>query len=389
MRKWVWVLMGIVVLSALFYVFSSNNKNGDLENLKTELIKKGDLKITVAATGVVTPYVEVEVKSKAGGEIVSFPFEEGDILKKGDVAVKLDPETEQSRVNQANADLLVADARLEKAKITLKDEELRLKRQRSLFEDKVISRQDLDNAVIAAEKARSDVKIAEAELIRAREALKEAKDRLKDTEITAPLNGTILKKYAEEGQVIASTTSSVSEGTLLFTMADLNRIYIEAMVDETDIGRIKPGQTVSITADAYLGKTFRGNIIRIAPQGRVESTITVFDVTIEVEDKDKTMLKPVMTANAEILIELTKNVLLVSSEAVRSRRDETGVYKIQEEEPVWNPVSTGKSNGILTEIYGDIKEGDEIVLSGIESNNQTKESARNLRRGFWFFRKRR
>lgn len=389
MRKWVWVLMGIVVLSALFYVFSSNNKNGDLENLKTELIKKGDLKITVAATGVVTPYVEVEVKSKAGGEIVSFPFEEGDILKKGDVAVKLDPETEQSRVNQANADLLVADARLEKAQITLKDEELRLKRQRSLFEDKVISRQDLDNAVIAAEKARSDVKIAEAELIRAREALKEAKDRLKDTEITAPLNGTILKKYAEEGQVIASTTSSVSEGTLLFTMADLNRIYIEAMVDETDIGRIKPGQTVSITADAYLGKTFRGNIIRIAPQGRVESTITVFDVTIEVEDKDKTMLKPVMTANAEILIELTKNVLLVSSEAVRSRRDETGVYKIQEEEPVWNPVSTGKSNGILTEIYGDIKEGDEIVLSGIESNNQTKESARNLRRGFWFFRKRR
>jgi HlyD family secretion protein len=389
MRKWVWVLMGIVVLSALFYVFSSNNKNGDLENLKTGRIKKGDLKITVAATGVVTPYVEVEVKSKAGGEIVSFPFEEGDILKKGDVAVKLDPETEQSRVNQANADLLVADARLEKAKITLKDEELRLKRQRSLFEDKVISRQDLDNAVIAAEKARSDVKIAEAELIRAREALKEAKDRLKDTEITAPLNGTILKKYAEEGQVIASTTSSVSEGTLLFTMADLNRIYIEAMVDETDIGRIKPGQTVSITADAYLGKTFRGNIIRIAPQGRVESTITVFDVTIEVEDKDKTMLKPVMTANAEILIELTKNVLLVSSEAVRSRRDETGVYKIQEEEPVWNPVSTGKSNGILTEIYGDIKEGDEVVLSGIESNNQTTESTRNLRRGFWFFRKRR
>ena len=389
MRKWVWVLMGIVVLSALFYVFSSNNKNGDLENLKTELIKKGNLKITVAATGVVTPYVEVEVKSKAGGEIVSFPFEEGDILKKGDVAVKLDPETEQSRVNQANADLLVADARLEKAKITLKDEELRLKRQRSLFEDKVISRQDLDNAVIAAEMARSDVKIAEAELIRAREALKEAKDRLKDTEITAPLNGTILKKYAEEGQVIASTTSSVSEGTLLFTMADLNRLYIEAMVDETDIGRIKPGQTVSITADAYLGKTFRGNIIRISPQGRVESTITVFDVTIEVEDKDKTMLKPVMTANAEILIELTKNVLLVSSEAVRSRRDETGVYKIQEEEPVWNPVSTGKSNGILTEIYGDIKEGDEVVLSGIESNYQTTEGARNLRRGFWFFRRKR
>ncbi|MEE8185528.1 MAG: efflux RND transporter periplasmic adaptor subunit [Thermodesulfobacteriota bacterium] len=385
MKKLVWVFIGIIILSAFFYFFRSNKAQDDLEKLKTAVIKRGDLRLTVAATGIITPYVEVEVKSKAGGEIVSFPFEEGDNLNKGEAAVKLDPETERSRVNQANANLLIAEAGLEKAKITLRDEKLRLRRQNSLFEDKVISRQALDDAIIAAEKAGSDVKIAEAELIRARETLKEAKDRLKDTEIKAPLSGTILKKYVEEGQVIASTTSSVSEGTPLFTMADLNRMYIVAMVDETDIGRVKPDQAATITVDAYLGKTFIGTVLRIAPKGRVESTITIFDVTIEVEDKDTTLLKPMMTANAEILIDLRKGVLLVPSEAVRIKGDDKGVYKFIEEKPTWSPVRVGKSDGIFTEIEGDVKEGEEVIISGMENKMLTSDRSRNLRRGLRFF----
>jgi len=386
MRKWVWVvIIGIGILFALIYIIGSNKGPNGIERIKTDKVKRGNLRITVAATGVVTPYVEVEVKSKAGGEIVNFPFEEGDRLSKGEVVVKLDPEIEKSKVNQANADLLSAEARLEKARITLKDAELRLKRQKSLFEDKVISRQDLDTVIINTEIAKSDVKIAEAELIRARETLKEAEDRLKDTKIKAPLTGTILKKYVEEGQVIASTTSSVSEGTLLFTMADLNRMYIEAMVDETDIGKIRTDQQVEITVDSYIGKTFPGKVIRIAPKGRVESTITIFDVKIEVEDKDKKMLKPMMTANVEILTDFKKDVLLVPTEAIRVKGDETGVYKSSGEKPIWSPVKAGKSDGILTEVQGDIREGEEIITSGIESQLQTSDSSEKLRRGFWFF----
>ncbi len=387
MKKLIWFISVAVILFAAFYFFRSNNSGEVSETFRTAVIQKGDLKITVAATGKVTPNIEIEAKSKAGGEIVSFPFEEGDDLKKGETAVRLDKETEQSRVNQANADLLIAEARLEKAKITLKDEELRLKRQKSLFEDRVISRQDLDNIILAAERAKSDVKIAEAELIRAKEALKEAEDRLKDTEIKAPLSGTILRKYVEEGQVIASTTSSASEGTLLFTMADLNKLYVEAMVDETDIGRIRTEQKVTISVDAYPEKTFTGKVVRIAPKGRVESTITVFDVTVEVRDKDKTMLKPMMTADAEILTDLSKNVLLIPSEAVREEGDVTGIYKHLEGKPVWSPVRTGRSNGILTEIHGDLKEGEEIIISGIEGGKVKSDRNSNLRRGFRLFRK--
>lgn len=382
MKKWIWVITVAIILSMLFFYLKSNNTTEISESFMTAPVTRGTLSLTVAATGTITPYTEVELKSKASGEIISFPFQEGDILSKGKVAVRLDPETERSRVNQANANLLIAEAKLEKAKITLQEEELRLKRQKSLFADKVISRQDLDNRTFSVGRAVSDVKIAKAELIRAKETLKEARDRLADTEIRAPLSGTILKKYVEEGQVIASTTSSASEGTLLFIMADLAKIYIEAMVDETDIGRIITGQPVTISVDAYREKIFNGRVIRIAPKGRIESTITVFDVIVEVNDKDMKMLKPMMTANAEILIDRKVNVLLIPSEAVRQVKNKTGVYKALNNEAVWVPVSTGSSDGILTEIEGNISEGEEVIVSSIDSSMKSSGNSRNLRRGF-------
>ncbi len=382
MKKWIWVITVAIILSMLFFYLKSNNTSEISESFMTAPVTRGTLSLTVAATGTITPYSEVELKSKASGEIISFPFQEGDILSKGKVAVRLDPETERSRVNQANANLLIAEAKLEKAKITLQDEELRLKRQKSLFADKVISRQDLDNRTFSVGRAVSDVKIAKAELIRAKETRKEVQDRLADTEIKAPLSGTILKKYVEEGQVIASTTSSASEGTLLFIMADLAKIYIEAMVDETDIGRIITGQPVTISVDAYREKIFNGQVIRIAPKGRIESTITVFDVIVEVNDKDKKMLKPMMTANAEILIDRKVNVLLIPSEAVRQVKNKTGVYKALNNEAVWVPVSTGSSDGILTEIEGNISEGEEVIVSSIDSSMKSSGNSRNLRRGF-------
>jgi len=384
MKKWIWVSLILIILFAVFFYYRSNNGPEIEQDLKTVQVKRGDIILTVAATGTITPYIEVELKSKAGGEIISFPFQEGDRLDKDDIAVRLDPETEKSRVNQANADMLIAEAKLEKAKITLTDEGLRLKRRKSLYDDSVISRQELDNATFSVYRAGSDVKIAEAELIRAQETLKEAKDRLADTEIRAPLSGTILIKYAEEGQVIASTTSSASEGTLLFTMADLNRIYIEAMVDETDIGRISPDQPVKITVDAYPEKIFNGKVIRIAPKGRVESTITIFDVTIEINDKNRKMLRPMMTANAEIVVDKQENVLFVPSEAVRQQGDRIGVYIKKDNKPIWTSVNTGSSDGMITEIHGDIKEGEEVVTSSMENIKGSSGNSRNLRRGFRF-----
>jgi len=365
-KRWLLSVLLLVGAGAAFFLLRpADVKDGSADSVTAKVVR-GDLKLIVAASGVVTAYTEVEVKSKAGGEIVDFPFEEGDILRKNDVAVKLDPDTEQSRVNQASADLKMSEARLEKAKVNHKDTELRLVRQRRLFDEGVVSRQELDDAVIATERAKSDVKVAEAELIRTGESLREARDRLKDTEIIAPLTGTIIKKHVEKGQVISSTLSSASEGTPLFALANLDRLYVLTMVDETDVGRIRPGQEAYITVDAYPGRDFKGQVLRIAPKGRVESTVTVFDVAVEVVDSERLMLKPMMTANVEILYDSRRFILLVPSEALRIKEGKTGIYLADRDGTRWTPVIPGKSDGILTEVSGDVKEGDVVEVSRSE-----------------------
>lgn len=379
-----WIITLITLCAGGYYYLYAEPEPVEKTVIKTHKIAKSDLRLSVAATGVVKPYVEVEVKSKAGGEIIDFAFEEGANLKKNQVVVKLDPDTEQSRVNKANADLLMAEAKLEKTRINQKDADRRLKRKSDLYVDGVISRQELDDALIVTQRAQSDVKIAKAELIRARESLKETKDRLSETRILAPLDGSILKKHVEKGQVIASTLSSASEGTPLFTMADLTRLYVSAMVDETDIGRVKSGQKSSITVDAYPEKMFEGAVLRIAPKGRVESAVTIFDVIIEVLDRDRDILRPMMSANVEILYDIKKNRLLAPSELVKLKGASSGVNKVVNEKIIWTPVTIGASDGIKTEISGAIKEGDRIALSDIEDQKKRKKG---LGGKMWFFRK--
>lgn len=389
MKKLSLIAVLLVAVGALFYgyygPFYRETEDGSAP-LKTATLKKGELSVVVTATGTIKPYVEIEVKSEAAGEILSFPFEEGYGLEKGGVVVRLDPKIETSRVNQAKAELLMAEGKLERARVSRKDAELKLKRQEQLFEKGVISRQAYDDALIAHEKSLSEVKIAGAELAKAKEELKEATDRLDDTEIRAPARGTILEKFVEEGQVITSTVSSVSEGTLLFTMADLSRIYVEAMVDEVDIGRVAPAQEAKITVDAWPEMVFTGRVKRILPKGRVERTVTFFDVVIDITGDERGKLRPGMSANVEIVIDSVKDALLVPSEALRKKDGETGVFMPGEEGPVWVPVTTGKTDGVLTEVITEVttevnglEAGSVVILSGVKKKKDEGQGSSKWR----------
>lgn len=385
MKRLLAVILAAAALWALWHFYGERllapDDDTETSAFTVAPAERGDLRLTVSATGVVTPLVEVEVKSKAGGEIRTFPFREGDRLRKGQIVVTLDPETEKSRVNQATADTLMAEGRLDKARIAERDARLKLKRTTRLFKNGVISRQDLDDAEIALAKAVSDVKIAEAELIRAREALSEAQKRLADTQVRSPITGTILKKFVEEGQVISSTLSSASEGTPLFTMADLDRLNVKAMVDEVDIGAVREGQEAIITVDAWPDRAFTGKVTRILPQGRVERTVTVFDVEIGVEDRDRELLKPGMTAGVEIVTEVRRGVLLAPAEAVRTKSGKTVVHVVRAGRPVAVEVETGKTDGVKTEIVKGLGEDDEVIVSGLDGDGKR----RNKRKRRFFF----
>ncbi len=373
MKKWFVIAGAVIIIIGAFLYLSAGTGDNTPDDLKTVKASKGELRLEVIARGSVIPDVEVIVKSKAGGEITSFPYNEGDNVKKGETTVKLDPKTERARANQAEANLLMAKARLDKARISLKDAGIKLTRQKKLFEDGIISKQELEDAQITVEKAQSDVKLSEAEVFQSKEALKEAEERLADTEIKAPFTGTILKKFVEAGQVISSTLSSASEGTQIFSMANLDNIYVNAQVDEVDISGVKVGQEASITVDSIPGRSFKGVVARIAPKGKTERTVTIFEVVIMITDDGKALLKPGMTSEIKILSRLIKDVLVVPNEALKQKENKTGVYILDQGRPKWVPVKTGETNGILTEVAEGLNTGQEVVISGIKANEKPQK----------------
>jgi HlyD family secretion protein len=380
MKKWLFIAASLVIIAAGAYYFLIKGEEAATEPVKTAKVSKGDLRLQAVANGTVNPEIEVIVKSKAGGEIIEFSNNAGDLIKNGDVVVKLNPETEEARAKQAEAELLGAKARLERSKIALKDLKVKFARQKKLFEDGIISAQEHDDSDIAFQKAGTDVSIAEAELMHSSEALKEARERLADTSIRAPFTGTILKKFVDRGQVISSTISSASEGTQIFSMANLDKIFVTAGVDEVDIAKVSPGQAVVVTVDALPERLFEAVVERVAPQGRTERTVTVFDVVVRVVDKEKALLMPGMTADVKILTEVRKGVLLVPREAVKSKGSKAGVFVVKaggQQEFV--EVKTGASDGVSVEINNGVSEGDEVVTSGTsKANNSGAQPRRRM-----------
>jgi len=359
------VIAAAVAAGVAFYALSGS-ETPEAEPIKTAKVTKGSLRLEAMANGIVTPDVEVIVKSKAGGEIIDFPYNEGDVVRKGEVIVRLDPETEQARAKQAEATLLMTEARLEKARIARKDAQVKLGRQKKLFEDGIISRQELEDAEIGYEKAGTDVKLSQAELMQSREALNEANKRLADTRITAPFTGTILKKFVDRGQVISSTLSSASEGTQIFSMANLDNIFVTAHVDEVDISRIAPGQAAIVKADSLPGREFSAQVERVAPKGRIDMTVTIFDVVVRVTDGEKALLKPGMSADVSITTSVKEDVLLVPRDAVKTRDDKlTGVYVMKAGAPEFVEASFGETDGERTEVKSGVAEGAEVVTSSV------------------------
>lgn len=306
MRKgYVIAIVVLIILGGVGFLFS--RKGGENQQppgviQKTVTIKRGDLHVIVSATGTIQPIRKVEVKCKASGQIIDMPVEEGDRVNKGDLIARLDPTDTRNAYQQAKADLEVAEATLEQAKSTFD-------RQKELFEKGLISKQQMDQAYLNLVKAK-------ASLVTAQASLSDMELRLKDTWVRAPISGIILQKNVEVGQIIASGISSLTAGTLMATVANMDSVYVKADVDEVDIGQVKPGQKAKVVTDAFPDEIFRGEVIRISPLAHVQQNVTTFSVTILVPNPEG-RLKAGMNATVDITVADRRNVLLVPREALK------------------------------------------------------------------------
>ena len=273
---------------------------------QTVPVEKRDITVAVEAAGLIEPSVTVELKSKASGQILKIQGETGQVVEKGTLLVQVDKRNPQNSLAQASAQLEAARARRSIA-------EAQSKRAAKLLAERIINDVDFEQSQLEAANSKSEV-------VRSQVAVETARIQLDDTDLRAPISGTIIEKLVEEGQVISSPSMDVGGGTLMLKMADLTSVEVRTLVDETDIGKITPGQAAEVTVTAYPNQPFRGTVQKIEPQANADQTVTTFAVRIVLRN-DNGLLKPGMNAEVSILVTERKDVLAVPTGALRTDRD--------------------------------------------------------------------
>jgi len=258
------------------------------------------------ASGQVEPINVIEVKSKSSGQIIEMTVETGSLVNRGQLLIQLDPRDVQQQLQQAVADSVAASARLAVSKA-------QKERNDKMFADKIITAQEYEAAQI-------DYANAVAAMIRARSAVDLADQRLEEARVVAPVAGTIIEKPVSLGQVIASATNSASGGTILLKMANLTRVRVRALFNETDIGAVVPGQPATVTVDAFPDRPFGGTVEKIEPSAVVQSSVTMFPVLVTLDNREG-LLKPGMNGEVTVLVERREDVLAVPNDAVRQTRE--------------------------------------------------------------------
>lgn len=269
-------------------------------------VERRTLEVAVSSAGIVEPLATVEVKSKASGEVLNVLVETGDLVGEGDLMVSIDPRIVRNRLAQSDAELKAAVSRREIA-ITQK------KRVESLVANGTLTQSDLEQATL-------DLANAEAQVVTANVAVENARIAVDDTDIRAPIGGTVIVKPVEIGQVISSPTQDFAGGTLLMQMADLSAVQIRSLVDETDIGKIRSGMRATVSVAAYPNQPFPGEVVKIEPQAVIEQNVTMFAVLVSIQNPDG-LLMPGMNAEVEVSIARADDAMTIPVMALRTRRD--------------------------------------------------------------------
>ena len=295
-----------ILLTALLFVVACAEEEATGPVYDTAGVERRTIEVSVSSAGIVEPLATVEVKSKASGEVLDLFVATGDKVEEGTLMVAIDPRTVRNRLAQSDAELKAALSRREIA-LTQKS------RVELLVKAGTLTQSDLEQAVL-------DLANSEAQVVTSRVSVENAKIAVDDTDIRAPISGTVIFKPVEKGQVITSPTQDFSGGTMLMQMADLSAVQIRSLVDETDIGKVRAGMPASVLVAAYPNQPFPGEVIKIEPQAVLEQNVTMFAVLISIENPDG-LLMPGMNTEVEISIAKSENAMTIPVMALRTSRD--------------------------------------------------------------------
>jgi HlyD family secretion protein len=375
-------------------------------SVSTEKVESKTITEFITANGKIQPETEVKISPDVSGEIIELYVAEGDQVKAGDPLCVIKPDMYISALNRAEAALNSSKARLAQAEAQQIERELAFKRAKQLFDSNTIPVSEFESAEAVYKVARSEVRAAEFSVKSAEASVEEAREQLVKTRIFAPIPGTISALNVEKGERVVGTSMMI--GTEMMVVADLDRMEVQAEVNENDIVKVTLNDTALIEVDAYLNRKFKGVVTEIANSAKVSGTttdqVTNFDVKVlllhesyaDLIDSTSRKLypfRPGMSATVDILTNTRENVISVPIAAVTTRvlddkKEEeqtagiqTGLSKADErtevvflhrENRAWQlPVKTGIQDNVSIEITEGLEEGDEVIVAPYNAISKT------------------
>jgi HlyD family secretion protein len=381
----------VILGGAFFGVKAALKPNNQIDPSKLATVEKGDIARSVVATGKIEPLAKVEVKSKASGLVKQVFVHYSDWVKKGQILVELDKEELQAQVRESRAALMAAEAAEDSASATYEKNKVEaeapdlpflkanMDRARQLKSQGLIAQAVMEDAERTYQTslnkqmtALRNINVSRAEIARAKAGVAEAQatldradENLRNSTIVSPMDGIVLSRDVEVGDAVSSILVLGSQATKIMTLGDVSDVYVLGKVDEADIGKVYLSQPARIVVESFKDKKFVGKVTKISPLGVEKDNVTTFEVRVSIRNPSGE-LKANMSANAEIILEEKKNVLLVPESAVvydRQRNTSLEVPDLANEKGRRQVAcKLGISNGVKTELISGLKEGEKVVL---------------------------
>ncbi|MCZ2074565.1 MAG: efflux RND transporter periplasmic adaptor subunit [Bryobacterales bacterium] len=390
--RWLLLVVLVVVLGgAVFALRAALKPDNSIDSSKIAAVERGDIARSVVATGKIEPRSKVEIKSKASGIVKKIYVDYGDRVREGQVLAELDKEELEARVREMTATLQAAQAAEEAAGAALERSKVEAlgpdipflksswERAKQLDNQGLIAKTLLEDAGKAYQLAlnrqmtasrnvavtRAEVAKAKAQVAQARAALERAQEDLRNSTIVSPMDALVLSRDVEVGDAVSSILVLGSQATLVMTLGDVTDVYVLGKVDQADIGKVYLGQRARIVVESFKEKKFEGAVTKISPLGVEKDNVTTFEVRVSIRNPDGT-LKANMSANAEILLEEKKGVLLIPETAVVYDRNRNTSVEVPDASMRNGKrsiaVRLGISNGVRTELVSGLNSGDKLIL---------------------------
>jgi HlyD family secretion protein len=381
-KRWVWIFLGVAAVIGVALLVGRARRGAAARAVPAfELAeaKRGDVKVTVTATGTLQAVTTVEVGAEVTGKVLTVRVDANDTVKKGQILAEIDPEQLRAAVDEASAQVMSANAAIRLAKATKNETALAAERARQQLAEQLISKKELEAAAAAAERAEASLQSASASATVANAGLKSALSRLNKTTILSPIDGIVLSRLVEPG---ATVTAGFTTPVLFKLAQDLTQMRLNVDIDESDVGRVREGLDATFTVDAYPERTFPSKLYSLRNEPKTTSNVVTYAAVLSVDNAER-LLRPGMTCTATVVAETRSNVLVVPNAALRfvppvkggpgadtkktvgvqgDSREKQRVWILKGITPTAVPVRIGATDGLVTEIVsGDLQPGAQVI----------------------------